>query len=133
VSIGTFSDQSGSGPATLGPTFTNKARQYFQNNSTLTLVPRSGDLQLEGNVVSYSLSPQAPTGNDIAARTRLTITIQVKYTNTKKPEEDFDQQLSSFADFGQNQNITPALEQTLIETISNQILLDLFQKTVANW
>jgi Lipopolysaccharide-assembly len=133
LSIQTFADRSGAGPAILGQTFTNKAQQYFQSNSTLVLVPKSGDLQIEGNVIAYTLSPIAPVGNDLAAKTRLTITVQIKFTNLKDGEQDFDQQFSSYFDFDQRQVLSPSLETTLIETISNQILLDIYQKTVANW
>lgn len=133
ISISNFSDRSGAGPTTLAVTFTNKARTYFQSNSTLTLVPNNGDLQLEGNVVGYAFSPIAPTGADRAAKTRLTITVQVKYTNQKDSEQDFDQQFSSFLDYDQSQNLTPTLENSYIERISDQILLDIYQKTVANW
>ena len=133
LSILSISDRSGSGPAILGQTFTNKAQQYFQSNSSLTLIPKSGDLQIEGNITSYTLSPIAPTGTEVAAKTRLTITVQIKFTNLKDPDQDFDQSFSSYSDFNQNQVLTPSVETTLIETISDQILLDIYQKTVANW
>jgi len=133
LSILSISDRSGSGPAILGQTFTNKTQQYFQSNSSLTLIPKSGDLQIEGNITGYTLSPIAPTGNDVAAKTRLTITVQIKFTNLKDPDQDFDQSFSSYSDYNQTQVLTPAVETTLIETISDQILLDIYQKTVANW
>jgi hypothetical protein len=133
ISISNFGDRSGTGPASLAQTFTNKARQYFQSNSTLTMVPSSGDLQMEGNIVGYTYTPIAATGADQAAKTRLTITVQLKYSNLKEPDQDFDQQFSSFLDYDQRQNLTPTLENSYIETISNQILLDIYQKSVANW
>ena len=93
---------------------------------------------MEGTITQYALTPIAPTGSpggtgvERAAQTRLTIGIKVKFTNLKDKEQNFDQQFSFYADFDQSKSFA-TVERELIETISDQIILDIFNKSVANW
>lgn len=132
ISIQPFFDNAGTAPPNMSQLFTEKVKDYYQRNTSLTLVKENGDLQLEGAVVSYLATPVAPTGNEVAAKMRLTITIQVKYINTKDEEQNFERSFSFFDDYDQTQSLSQ-VEQRLIETITDQIVLDMFNNTVANW
>src|SRR5690606_2004386 len=57
ISIDQFYDDAGEGPASLSQNFTDELRDYFLQNTNLTLVPENGDLHFEGSIVSYRLSP----------------------------------------------------------------------------
>ena len=135
ISILNFDDRSASGPTFLAQTFSEKTREYFQRNSSLSLVAREGDLNLEGSIMQYNLTPVAPVGNqglERAAQTRLTIGVRVKFTNTKNKEQNFDQSFSFYQDFDQSKSFS-SVEKELIESISDQIILDIFNKSLANW
>lgn len=132
MSIQNFVNVSGGGPASLQQTFSEKTRDYFQRNTNLSIVQQGGDLQLEGSIVGYELSPLPPSSNDRASQTRLTMRVKVTYTNTKDEEQSFDETFSFYADFPSNQSLTAA-EPELITTISDQIILQIFNKSVANW
>lgn len=139
ISIQTFYNDANNGPANLGIRFTDKLRDYYQQNTNLTLVNEEGELQLEGAVASYRLSPVAPSAasstdvNDQANLTRLTITVKVDYINTEDEEQNFSKKTFSFyADFDNDAGLT-SVEDELIQTIYDQIILDIFNATVANW
>lgn len=136
ISVLNFDDRSASSPPFLAQTFSEKMREYYQRNTNLGLVNREGDLNVEGTITQYGLSPIAPTGGgggrEVAAQTRLTISVKVKFSNSKNKAQNFDQPFSFFADFDQNKSLA-TVERELIETISDQIILDIFNKTVANW
>jgi len=138
ISILNFTDRSTTSPPFLAQTFSEKTREYFQRNTNLGLVNREGDMDIEATITQYALSPVAPTGTaggtgvERAAQTRLTIGVKVKFTNSKNKEQNFDQAFSFYADFEQNRSFS-AIERELIETISDQIILDIFNKSVANW
>ena len=135
ISILNFDDRSASGPTFLAQAFSEKAREYFQRNSSLSLVNRDGDLNLEGSITQYNLSPVAPVGNqglERAAQTRLTIAVKVRFTNTKNKEQNFEQSFSFYQDFDQGKSFA-SVERDLIETISEQLILDIFNKSLANW
>jgi hypothetical protein len=138
ISIENFQADAANGPANMAINFTEKLREYFQRNTRLALVPNNGHLNFTGTIVRYEVAPVAPTGGQdgqfalVAARQRLTIGIKVQYTNSFDESQDFDQEFSFFADFDNNQTLIQ-VEQNLIRTIFDQIILDIFNKSVANW
>ncbi|MEQ8245961.1 LptE family protein [Fulvivirga sp.] len=138
ISIQTFYNDAEGGPPDLSQTFTNKLRDYYQQNTNLTLVNEDGELQLEGAVTGYRITPVAPTaGRDneagLSALTRLTITIKASYVNTTDDAFNFENKSFSFySDYDSNQNLT-TVENQLIEEIYDQIILDIFNASVANW
>ena len=140
ISIQPFYNDAEGGPPDMAQTFTNKLRDYYQSNTNLTLVESDGELQVEGVVTGYRLTPIAPTatntdqlGGSTSALTRLTITVQATYINTTDDQFDFENRSFSFySDFDSNQNLT-AIEDQLLEEIFDQIILDIFNASVANW
>lgn len=138
ISIQDFYNDADGGPPDLAQTFTNKITDYYQSNTNLTLVPDNGELQLEGAVSSYKISPVAPSAasgdfENTAQLTRLTITVKATYINTKDDSFNFENKSFSFySDFDNSQSLT-AVESQLIDEIYDQIILDIFNSSVANW
>ena len=139
ISIGNFYNDTPNGPANLSQNFTEKLREYFQQNTNLILVQEDGDLQLEGKITSYTTVDVAPTQSvnantsDLSQVTRLTITVNAVYINTKDDSFDFDQNFSFFDTFNNTQTSLNEAETELIETITDQVILDIFNASVANW
>ena len=142
ISIQTFYDEIGTGPPNLSQLFTEKIRDYYQQNTSLSIVSNEGDLQLEGNIVGYRLTPMAPRASgsqnfentDIAALQRLTITVKVTYLNTQDDSYDFESQSFSFyQDYDPEKQDFNSIEAALVEEIYDAIVLDIFNASVANW
>ncbi|MCG8322609.1 MAG: LPS assembly lipoprotein LptE [Cytophagales bacterium] len=140
ISIKRFENLSPGGPPTITQTLSEGLRDIYQQNTRLTVLSgdQEGDLQLEGEIVGYRTAPSTPqaSGNtdgvDIASQTRLTITVKVSFVNTTNEDEDFDRSFSFFADFDNTQTLN-SVEDALLEEIFEQIILDIFNATVANW
>ncbi len=141
ISIQKFFDETGAGPPTLSQLFTEEIKGYFQRNTNLELVDNDGDIQLEGSIVGYRITPIAPKagGNrnfpnaDVAGLQRLTITVKTAYINTKDEEKDFDRNFSFYADYDPETHTLTSIENELIQEIFNQIILDIFNATIADW
>ena len=140
ISITNLYNDTPNGPANLSQRFTEKLRDYFQQNTNLLIVNEEGDLQLDGKIVSYETQDVAPTTainpdqTDLSSITKLTITLQCTYQNVNDDEFDFENKsFSFFANFNNTQNALADVEQELIEEISDQIIIDIFNATVANW
>lgn len=142
ISIQKFNDEIGNGPPNLSQLFTEKIRDYYQQNTSLSIVQNEGELQIEGSIVGYNLTPMAPRASgsqnfedtDIAALQRLTITVKVTYINTADDSFDFDSKNFSFyADYDPEKQDFNSIEAELVEEIYDQIVLDIFNATVANW
>ena len=138
ISISTFFNDANNGPVNLGVSFTDQLRDYFQQNTSLAQVDTGGELQMEGSIASYRLTPVAPSAatsdqsRDVANLTRLTITIKVDYVNLENEDFSFSKNFSQFADFNSELGLS-AVEDTLIDEIFELIILDIFNASVANW
>lgn len=139
LTIRDFYNDADNGPPDLAQRFSNQIKDYYQRNTNLALVTNGGELQIEGVITGYRLTPVSPQasnqneGADLSALTRLTITVQASYTNLENDQFDFENRNFSFyADFNSDLNLT-AVENQLIEEIYDQIILDIFNASVANW
>ena len=120
------------GPANLPIQVNEKLKEYFQRNTNLKLVPTGGDIIFEGTLTGYDVIPVAPTASDQAGFNRLTVTVQVRFTNTLDETKDFDQSFSFYADFPQGQTLNQN-EARLLPGILDQIVQNIFNKSAADW
>ena len=140
IQIDQFFNNTDLGPANLGPTFTNKLKDYYQRNSSLKVVPQDGELQIDGTLTTYSVTNIAPvssgSGTDqtsVAALSRLTIAVSANYIDNNEPKNSFkNKSFSFYADFPNEQNLS-TVQEDLEKKIFEQILMDIFNATVANW
>ncbi len=112
--------------------FENELLDYITRNTRLQTTDARSDLMLEGEITGYSLSPQAVTEDAYASKTRLTITVRVKYTDNKQENKDIDQTFSAYRDFDSSQMLTEVQDQ-LCEEICDELVLQIFNATLGNW
>jgi hypothetical protein len=132
LQIQNFAFQTAGGPANLSLTFNEKLKEYFQRNTSLKLTNINPDLVFEGAITAFDVEAKAPTADDKGGLNRLTIKVQVKFTNNKDENKSYDQEFYFYQDFPQTQTIT-AVQSTLIPKILDQIILDIFNKTAGEW
>ena len=139
ISIIEFYNNTELGQANMGQTFTNQLKTYIIQNSSISVVQQEGELQMEGEITDYRLTPIAPTatgdpnGINQASSTRLTITVKASYVNTLDEAMSFkDRSFSFYKDFPNDQNFTDVEEQ-YTRQIFERIINDIFNASVANW
>jgi hypothetical protein len=132
ISIKYFQNNASLIVPSLSQKLTDGLRDKFTSETNLNLVNESGDLLLEGSITDYQTSPVAIQGNDQAALNRLTITIDVNYTNTADDNLSFESKFSRYADYSSSQNLTE-VQEGLIEEINQMLIEDIFNKAVINW
>ncbi len=139
MQVDLFYNNTDLGPANLGATFTNRLKEYYQRNSSLKVLPENGQLQIDGVITGYTVTPVAPGSSgsfvtpDAAAMTRLTITVVANYVDNVEPKNNFkNKSFSFYADFPNTQDLT-SVRENLEKKIFDQIMLDIFNVTVANW
>jgi hypothetical protein len=139
ISITEFYNNADLGPANMGQTLSNQLKNYFVQNSNISVVQDNGELQLEGEVTDFRLTPISPTANatpnglSTATSTRLTITVKATYINTLDEKMSFkDKSFSFYKDFDNSLNLTDVQEQ-FTRDIFTRIINDIFNASVANW
>ena len=132
-SVQYFKNQAQLAGPTISQTFTDALRNYIASHSSLSLVPE-GDLDFTGDISGYTIAPVTVSSSAPAqsATTRLSITIDVTYTDKKDPKKCFNASFTRYADFPSSQNIS-AVQNDLITQINNQLVQDVFDKAFNNW
>lgn len=118
--------------APLQQIFENKLLDYVQRNTRLQTTDGASDLEIEGEITGYSLSPQAVTEDAYASKTRLTITVRVKYIDNRKDTNNVDQSFSAYRDFDATELLIDVQDQ-LCEEICNDLVDLIFNATLGNW
>ena len=117
----------------LQQTFENKLIDMVTRQTRLRVIDSTNtDLRLEGEITGYSLSPQAVNENAYASQTRLTISVRVKFINSKDSSQDVDQTFSAYRDFSSDQMLTDVQDE-LCSQISDELSNLIFNATLGNW
>ena len=132
VSVKTFQSYAPLANANISQTFTEALKDKFLSQTNLDLIAKDGDLRFEGAITGYNVTSVAIQGNETAALNRLTITVKVKFMNTKDKEADFEINFSRYLDYESSQNLA-SIEDGLITEINDQLTQDIFNKAVSNW
>ncbi len=132
ISVLNFTMATAGGPANLPLQLNEKLKEYYQRNTKLRVVPNNGDMVLEGSITGYEVLAAAPTSQDQAALNRLTVTIEVKFTNNKDEAKNFEQSFSFYQDYPQNQTLSQN-ETRLVPKILDQIIQDIFNRSAGDW
>lgn len=132
ISIDNFPNKAMLVVPTLSRNLTEALQNYFTSQTNLALVDRNGDLHLEGSITGYVVQPQAISGSEVAQLNRLTITVNVKFSNKINEKRNFEQNFSRYMDYPSSQNLI-SVQDALIQEINEQLVQDIFNKAVVNW
>ena len=116
----------------LQQTFENELLDYIARNTRLRVNDGASDLQIEGEITGYNLSPQAVTEDAYASRTRLTISVRVKYTDNRQESNNIDQTFSAYRDFDSSEMLTDVQDDLCLQ-ISKELVDLIFNATLGNW
>ncbi len=132
VSVQYFPNKAALVEPVLSEIFTNTLRDQFTSQTNLTMVENNGDLALEGEITDYKISPVAIQGDQTAAMNRLTITVNVRFTNKYEPDKDFETKFTQFIDYASTEDFN-SIKAQLIEQITKDLSDNIFNKAVVNW
>ena len=114
-------------------TFTLRLQDLIQNQTNLSLTNSGGDLVYEGEITDYRITPMTATADQQAAQNRLTIRVQVRFTNRNKEADDFEKSFSFYYDFPGTNLPTGAQLTTALDDIFERITQDIFNESLAKW
>jgi hypothetical protein len=116
----------------LSQSLTEALKDRLTSQTSLNLFESNGDLQFEGEITGYSTRPAAVSGNEQATLNRLSISVKVKFINTKDETKSYESTFTRYADFDSNSNFE-LVEADLDKQIIDQLVDDIFNKAVVNW
>lgn len=117
----------------LATTLNEKMKDMFIQQTRLNVVDNNGDLVIEGEITGYNQYNEAIDASGYASKVKLTLTIQVTYTNNQDHKDDFENRtFSAFQTYDATQLLTSVQDQ-LIDVMVKDISEQIFNATVANW
>ncbi len=112
--------------------FNNELKDEFASHTKLTQVRRGGDLIIDGEITQYNQRNKSVSSEGYSAQTELSITVNVRFTNTKNPTENFEKTFSANSSYETTQSLTSVQEELVTEMIED-LVDQIFNATVANW
>ena len=116
----------------LSQQFSETLRDIYIRQTRLQQIKKGGDLHLEGEIVGYQLTPMAISADSYSSQTKLTMTIKVRFSNNKNPQDDFEKTYSAFQNFDSSKMLTDVQDE-LAKTMISEIVDNIYNDTVAKW
>lgn len=132
VSVKYFNNIAPNVDPSLSQMLTEAVKEKFVSQTSLAVVQTNGDLSFEGQITNSTVTPVAIQGNQYALQNRLTITVQVKFTNKNNPELNYSKSFSEYEDFPNTQTLIQ-VQSDLTKLIVDKLVDDIFNQAVANW
>ena len=114
-------------------TFTIELQDIIQNQTNLNLANSGGDLVYEGEIVEYRITPMTATADQRAAQNRLTIAVNVRFSNKNKEADDFEKRFSFYYDYDGNTQLVGSKLTAALDEIFERITQDIFNESLAKW
>ena len=118
--------------APMGSIFNNQLKDQFRNNTKLIQVKRNGDLKIEGEITRYEQRNKAISAEGYSAQVELSITVNVRFTNNVKHDQDFEKQFTSQKSFDSSLSLN-SVQEELVTQMMKDICDQIFNATVAQW
>lgn len=116
----------------LSQQFTDALQEKLTRQTSFKIIPENGDLEFSGQITDYDVKPMNIQRGDVAAQSRLTIAVKVKYINNKNHDEDWEKTFSQYEDFESSTSFDQAEDQ-LVSDIIKKLTEDIFNSSIANW
>ena len=116
----------------LSSTLTDALVDIFSRRTRLQQVEEGGDFAFEGEITNYTSVTASVSSDDYALLNRLTITVNVRFTNAIDETQSFTKSFSAYEDYDSTQLLTE-VEGTLIPEIVDKIVTDIFMASASNW
>lgn len=106
----------------------------IQNNTRLKLTDdvASAQVNIEGTVLNYTITPVSLQADDVAAQNRLTVTAVFDIFINAAQEDEMRVTSSRFIDYDSNTDLA-TVESEFLAEISTQIVQDVINKLLSNW
>ena len=132
VSIKTFENRATLSPPTLTNKLTEALKDKFSSETNLSPLLSGGDLEFNGAISNYSISPIAIQADETASQNRLSISVKVDFINLIDEESNYLKTFSRYVDYDSSLDFN-SIEESLNDEVISQIIEDIFNEAFTNW
>ena len=132
ITLETFQNRAAYQWGPMAPMLNETMSDVFIQQTKLIQVPRGGDLQLAGEILSYDQFNKSISSDGYSAMVQLKMTVNVRFTNNTNHDEDFERQFSATRDFDATQSLE-SVQEELVNQMIKEIVESVFNAALANW
>jgi len=132
ISIADFPNNAPMVNPSLSSAFSEALRDLYSRQTRLQILRKDGDLELEGEIIGYDLTQGAISVDSYASESKLTVRVNVRFTNNANPSDSFEKTYSAFQTFDASRLLTDVQEE-LCTAIITEITENIYNDTVAKW
>ncbi len=133
ISIADFPNNSELVNPTLSQIFSETLRDKYTRQTRLKVLKQNGNMHIEGEIVGYQLAAMAISADSYASETKLTLTVNVRFTDTKNPENSFNDTRYTASQIFDSNRLLSEVEPELIDILVKEIVDKIYNDTVAKW
>ena len=112
--------------------FNNKLTDIYAQQTKLRQVKKGGDLVVAGEITGFDQYNKGVSADGYSSQVQLKMTVNVRFTNNKNHNEDFERQFSATTEYDATQQLINVQEE-LVTQMTKDITDQIFNATVANW
>ncbi len=132
ISLETFQNRAAFQWGPMAPMFNEALNDIFVQQTKLQQVARGGDLQFDGEIVSYDQYNKSISADGYSSMVQLKMVVNVRFANNTNHDEDFERQFSATRDFDATQSLD-SVQEELVDQMIKEIVEAIFNAAVANW
>ena len=132
ISIADFPNNAAMVNPALSNALSDGIRDLFQRQTRLQILRKGGDLEIEGEIIGYDLMAMSISADSYSAETKLTIRVQVRFTNNINPEESFEKTYTAYQTFDSSRMLSDVQDE-LCATMITELAESIYNDTVAKW
>jgi hypothetical protein len=114
------------------PAFTEKIKEKFLRDTRLVMIRESGDLEFSATITEYNIDPVAITNTETTAQNRLNISVKLDCVNKRDNSKSFSQTFRDGENYDANRQFSD-VENSLLNTIFDRLVQQIFNRTFGNW
>ena len=132
IKIGYFINEAENFKVNLDRDITQKLTDFIIEQTDLSVNNNNYEIEINGKIISYDISPISISSNDFANQNRLSISVNIDFKNYINDKENYNQKFTRYVDYKSDQNLEE-IESELTDQILEEICIDIFNKTFVNW
>ena len=132
IKISYFINEAENFKANLDRDITQKLTDFIIEQTDLSVNNDNYEIEINGKIISYDITPISISSNDFANQNRLSISVNIDFKNYINEKENYNQKFTRYVDYKSDQNIEE-IESELSDQIIEEICIDIFNKTFVNW
>ena len=132
IKIGYFINEAENFKVNLDRDITQKLTDFIIEQTDLSVNNNNYEIEINGKIISYDISPISISSNDFANQNRLSISVNIDFKNYINEKENYNQKFTRHVDYKSDQNLEE-IESELTDQILEEICIDIFNKTFVNW